>query len=246
MSAILKTVFRISLDESWLFARISGDYNPVHLDEVVARGTRFEGTIVHGVHLFVRAVEEVAAQGMLEGRQPALISGTFKNPVHTSRNVGLSVKVGCDELYINASSGNRPAFSGTVKLQSCGDADSIVEDAEFPIVRPCEDTFPPNLCESIEPVRLSRALLLELFPALAARSAAYWMADLLATTRIAGMRCPGMNAIYVSFKLTRTVGVNAVRASMQYRIAWTERRYRLLRLRVTGNCLEGVVDTMVR
>jgi len=34
-----------------LFAGITGDFNPVHIDQVWAEGTRFQGRIVHGMLL---------------------------------------------------------------------------------------------------------------------------------------------------------------------------------------------------
>ena len=40
---------KISNDDILAFADISGDRNPVHLDEAYARTTRFKGRIVHGM-----------------------------------------------------------------------------------------------------------------------------------------------------------------------------------------------------
>lgn len=39
----------ITSDDIQSFARISGDENPVHLNETYARGTYFEGCIAHGM-----------------------------------------------------------------------------------------------------------------------------------------------------------------------------------------------------
>lgn len=37
-------------DQSF-FARLSGDFNPIHLDPLAARRTRAGDTVVHGVHM---------------------------------------------------------------------------------------------------------------------------------------------------------------------------------------------------
>ena len=42
--------FKISQKEVEQFARLSGDFNPIHLNEEYAKKTRFGRTIVHGMH----------------------------------------------------------------------------------------------------------------------------------------------------------------------------------------------------
>jgi acyl dehydratase len=39
---------RLTQDDIWRWARLSGDFNPVHVDEAFAATTRYGGTIVHG------------------------------------------------------------------------------------------------------------------------------------------------------------------------------------------------------
>ena len=57
------TAVRFTLDErqSWDFACLSGDFNPLHVDAVAARRLQFGGTVCHGVHLVLQAFD-------LEGR----------------------------------------------------------------------------------------------------------------------------------------------------------------------------------
>jgi 3-hydroxybutyryl-CoA dehydratase len=44
-----RLVRTVTQDDIEAFARISGDYNPVHLDETYAALTPFKGTIAHGM-----------------------------------------------------------------------------------------------------------------------------------------------------------------------------------------------------
>ncbi len=49
--------FSIAPPESRDFARASGDFNPLHLDPVAARRTRFGQTLIHGVCGTVKALD---------------------------------------------------------------------------------------------------------------------------------------------------------------------------------------------
>ena len=53
---------QFSWDDQHLFARLSGDVNPMHMDPVVARRTSAGGPVVHGVHLLVWAINELAVR----------------------------------------------------------------------------------------------------------------------------------------------------------------------------------------
>ena len=47
-----------NLDDQIAFAEISGDYNPIHLDDLIARRSIFGETIVHGMHLILWVLNE--------------------------------------------------------------------------------------------------------------------------------------------------------------------------------------------
>jgi NAD(P)-dependent dehydrogenase (short-subunit alcohol dehydrogenase family) len=151
------------------------------------------------------------------------------------------------KLRLSAEAAGRPAFSGMIELQPssgrAATAQAIIADAEFDAARAADVDFPPAVTSGSVPLRLSRARLAALFPALARLDATAWIADLLASTQIVGMRCPGMDSIFSGFKLKRAP---ANVSSMSYEVTKTDPRFRLARMQITGATLAGTIETFFR
>lgn len=75
------------------FATVSGDHNPVHLDEAFAKTTRFKGRIAHGM-LGASFISTVLAS-KLPGPGTIYLGQTlsFKRPVRPGENVEARVTV---------------------------------------------------------------------------------------------------------------------------------------------------------
>lgn len=80
-------------DDVIAFARLTGDTNPVHLDEAYATGTRFQGRIVHGalVASLISAVLGTKLPG--PGAVYASQSLKFKAPVRIGERVRAVARV---------------------------------------------------------------------------------------------------------------------------------------------------------
>jgi len=79
----------ISKNDVQAFADVSGDYNPLHMDDAYAKGTAFGERVVHGMYLGALVSRLVGMH--LPGKRALLLKESleFKKPVH----VGDTVKV---------------------------------------------------------------------------------------------------------------------------------------------------------
>jgi hypothetical protein len=240
---------RVSLEQSEQFARLSGDSNPLHVDPTVARRTQFGTTVVHGIHLVLCTLDQLAASDQADDLEPAALTATFNNPVRTGAQVMLQIRR--DEqgrIRITAESESRPAFAATLDLQPRGTRQvAKMIDAPFSIARPAEVQLSTSIPPGSVELRLDETRLAALFPSLAKRPARAWIADLLATTNVVGMRCPGLHSIYSSFKLQRKDAAEAGAAhTLQYDVERTDLRFRMVRMRVSGAALQGTIDAFFR
>ena len=63
------------------YAEASGDFNPIHIDEEFARGTRFGGTIAHGMMIAAMLSELMAAEFASDWTTAGQLKIRFRSPV---------------------------------------------------------------------------------------------------------------------------------------------------------------------
>jgi len=49
------------------FARLSGDFNPIHMDPLAARRTQAGAAVVHGMHAVLWSLDRLAESGAVKG-----------------------------------------------------------------------------------------------------------------------------------------------------------------------------------
>ncbi len=243
--------FSIESKQTSEFARLSGDFNPLHLDPVVARRTQFGGVVAHGMHVLLRALDGIAAYGLFEHLQPQSLSVTFSNPVAVDALVRLDGDYDADlqRVRITAKSQNRSAATIVLRLHEPAVAKKAeLEDRAFEVEAPHDQSFPPECVTGEVTLSLDSQRFGDLFPGLAASSVdRRWIADLLAATRIVGMRCPGAHSIFSACKFAhRADSDEALSRSMSYRVSRADERFKMILLSVVGARLEGTIETLFR
>lgn len=245
------TEFAVSDRDSASFARLSGDYNPLHLDPVAARRTQFGNPVVHGIHLLLGTLDRTGPVWAAQRTQLASLSFVFNNPVYTGAKVQAQVTAdpAGRRIRFTALSEGRTVLAAQAELDAATAGRRCVpEDAEIAATDPSATVFPPQTTAGSVPLFLARERLAALFPFLAQLGRNEWIADLLATTRIIGMQCPGAESIFSSGRLHRPEGTQPgpPPRSMSYQVARTDERFRMIRLTVVGGEFEGQLEALVR
>ena len=84
-----RTITAAGIDD---FAALCGDYNPIHVDEEYAKGTRWGGRIAHGMlvaGLVTQTLSELGGEGAVHTSQEV----SFRAPVHVGDTVTVTSEV---------------------------------------------------------------------------------------------------------------------------------------------------------
>jgi hypothetical protein len=238
-------------DDQLAFARLSGDFNPMHVDEVAARRTIFGQRVVHGIHLTLWALDRWAAHG---GFRFGLerISADFKKGVLVGEQLQCVLAQSEPEVVLRIERAGE--MVSQFKFQF---ALSAPDSTAAPALPPPLPPPPPVECRELsfdqaaqatgeQSIGLEPALAAGLFPAAAALLPLRQMGVLLASTRIVGMLTPGLHSLYLGLKLQFSADAPDADGLLRYQAEKANPRVGILTLAVAGAGATGSLQTFFR
>jgi MaoC like domain len=239
--------FQYTKEVQQLFADLSGDYNPLHVDPVAARRTIVGGQAVHGIHLAMTALEGLLGQSdhKKTGTGVAGFKAEFLKPVLVGEVV---------RFYLTDTDDASRRIVGQISDEPVCDI-----TVEFgPVSLRSNDELPPLVREplvelqfdSLRNRRGSLALGLDLaqanqlFPLTIATLGAGGLAATLALSRLVGMHCPGLHSIFTHAKVLYEGTTSS--SDQTYRIEQTDERFGRIALAVDSVYLQAQLVAFFR
>lgn len=227
-------------DQEW-FAEMSGDFNPVHLDPVVARRELSGAMVVHGVHLLLWALDAFFNVRSSRGARIAHFKCSFRAPVYL--DVPVEIQVGsASEMggKLTLAQNGRKTAKIVFELRPSRPrppAPTFRRAQEW--VRHASDLPLSNLLgkRGRVPLEAGGAEVFRRFARVAEAMGPEGILDLLAITRVVGMECPGWHSLLSAVELT--VRPECSPDGLQYVVEEVDRRMGLVVMNVAGACLCG-------
>lgn len=244
--------YAIDEESGHLFARLSGDFNPLHVDPLFARRLQFGAMVVHGVHHLLRTWDRAAVDdARLRNGALTSVRASFPAPVKYGDTIVYRLDGAPDDAgtRIVAEAGGRRCLVLDLEFARPEDGGGCagpapVADAPAPRQDCVDQTFPPEQDRGECPLCLDRAAAAHLFPVLSRSLDPSLLAQILACTEIVGMRCPGLHSVFSALELSVRRRDDAPR--LNFEVVKSDKRFARIGIAVSGPGIEGTLDAFFR
>jgi acyl dehydratase/NAD(P)-dependent dehydrogenase (short-subunit alcohol dehydrogenase family) len=237
---------RFTLEGQLEFAEISGDWNPLHVDPIAARRTIYGGVVVHGIHSLFWALECVA---QIAGEKLGLshLKTEFRRQMHLDDAIFCKVLRLDDRNFkvcLEAKGKVLVRIEGSFS-QSGYDLPDLPKKASGTDCRDLNFEEIGAAAGSL-PLFVDEDRFGKLFPGVFRLLPCVQIAELLATTRLVGMECPGRHSIYLGHNLHFNDEHTKGSDELYYEVTRTDGRFSMLWLNVTGPAMRGTITAFAR
>jgi hypothetical protein len=231
------------------FARLSCDWNPIHMDTTAARRTHFGVPIVHGIHSLIWALECFASRGMA-ANPIGNLKVQFLHPIYVGDEVVLDISQPKPQLMLA-----RASVSGEeVLIASFATSEALrtfsvppPSNPRPPPMQPAEPTLAEmaSLHGSLS-FSAGSAELGAMFPNASAVFGAQRIAALACSSCLVGMLVPGLHSLYSGLDLSLSTQDCAPAGALQFAVESVVERFRLIRIAVAAQGIRGSLETVNR
>ena len=234
-----------SLDDQTAFAKLSSDFNPMHLDRSFARRTQVGAPVVHGIHNLAWAANAVLRAFPIK---VANIRARFLQPLYLDEPAFVRIRNRSDrqiEFEVVAAD----IAVASIKLLSSA------QPGKFTAGAPLAGSAPPKMFEPANlrfeelagqtgTVAIAGGDIGPRFPALMDAIGLSGFKALLATSQIVGMACPGLHSLFAGLDINFDASDN--RSALAYAVRKADPRFRSLQIEVSGYGAVGRLDAFAR
>ena len=238
-------------DQVW-FAACSGDFNPIHLDSVMARRELPGAVVVHGAHLLLWSLDAygaILARRGVRGVRFAQLQCSFRNPVYLDIPVEVHVvSEGAASAKLAVVQDGQIACKCSIAWEATTSRPqtSVVPPLQKPWNRQAVDVAFDELSgkQGSTPVQVAAEELHGHFDGLTDMVGLAWVAELMAISRIVGMESPGLHSMLSSMDLVAQPEVTST--SLCYTVEEADPRMGLVTMRLAGAAVKGTVSAFYR
>ncbi len=238
-------------DDQAAFARLSGDFNPVHMDPIAARRTQAGAVVVHGVHGALWALDKLAELGIVGGNICSL-SVQFRKFAYLGDKVELRL-LHRDEASVTAeiAAGALTMTTVSIKLGTSHEVEDIELDGKA--CMSVEHKGPTDFVRIEDLVQLSGCMnvadrseqVAKQFPHAVAVIGRERTTAIALLSALVGMVCPGRHSLFAAFAV-EFVDTPRARDIVSFHVRETDDRFRIVRMSVIGAGLRGTVQAFMR
>ena len=234
----------INAENTSLFAELSGDFNPIHLNEEYCRETIGGRPIIHGVHAFLAALEVISAESYLKNLWYQV---AFLKSLENDRNyiVNVSVNSNCIEILDEEQN---------LCLSACPTSESLLridteklKNVPFGVgqVWPVETT-PESILTNMPvpfPPSGNVSLAEKIFPNLTRQFGSKLVSEVAWISSLVGMSIPGLNSLLLSVTICKAADSQSAVRSF---VSFFDERFKLVKLSYEGACVDSTLKAVFR
>jgi hypothetical protein len=235
-----------SINDQLTFARLSGDFNLIHLDYVHSRRTMIGEPIVHGINLLLWALD----CWLNINKNVVKINGL---EVQFNKFVGIEEQV---EFVLEPATDNQVV----IKIEHLGDVKLKIR-LSFNICNKHKSFGfgSGHLLDNVSSARVGRNEIIsangnvplsfnatafsKIYPSLLPCIGESFIAILLATSRVVGMRCPGQNSLYCELQINKKDKLKL--KSLEFQVRSFDDRFQLATIDLFSPGYEGILKAFL-
>jgi hypothetical protein len=227
---------------------MSGDHNPMHMDPIAARRTQAGVPAVHGMHLLLWSLESLLQAGKID-RPIMSISAVFSRFVRLHAPTRLRI-LQHDEAAIEVAVDAAEVETGTITARFGASAVNVPARSDLPAIE-----HPDAVAREVSLLEMKGyqgwidrtpgyADAADMFPQLAAAIGVGRVIAIAQLSCLVGMICPGLHSIFGGLDIALTS--TADRPGIGFEVAVVSPRTRLVRMKVAGSGVSGIVNSFSR